>query len=78
MYAQINYPQKLGSGIYTIHDAGCFITAICNMLERFGKPIDPPTLNLYLIQHNLYTHDPAEPAGTADNVYWGYYIFLCW
>jgi hypothetical protein len=70
-FAQTHYSQKLGTGIYSIAEAGCFVTAFSNLLERFGQSVDPPTLNNFFTQNNRYTHDPSEPAGTADNVYWG-------
>lgn len=46
-YAQRNYnelqgipPQK-----YRINQIGCFLTSFCNLLERFGRGVDPITLN---------------------------------
>ena len=71
MYAQTNYAQKFGTGIYTIAEAGCFLTAFANLLERFGETIDPVALNQYFLEHNSYTHDNSEPAGTVDNLGWG-------
>lgn len=71
MYAQINYSQKLGNGPYTIAEAGCLLTAQANLAARFGNPVDPPTLNNFFLQHNKYSHDPSEPAGTVDDLTWG-------
>lgn len=71
MWAERNYSQVLGSGIYSIADAGCFLVAFANLLERYGREVDPPTLNNYFIQHDSYMHDPSEPAGTKDNLAWG-------
>lgn len=70
-YGQINYPQELGTGTYTIAEAGCFLVAFCNLLQRFGNNIDPVALNQFFINDNKYTHDPSEPAGRQDNLYWG-------
>lgn len=68
-YGQINYPQNLGSGpsVDTIADVGCFLTAFCNLLERFGETIDPPTLNNYFIAHDSYLVDGPN----RDNLGWG-------
>lgn len=70
-YAQINYPQNLGTGssVDTIADVGCFLTAFCNLLERFGEPIDPPTLNNFFISHGSYMVDPSTK--NRDNLGWG-------
>lgn len=70
-FGQINYGEKLGTGIYSIADAGCFLTAFCNLLQRFGESVDPPTLNNYFLQHGTYLHDGSEPANTVDNLAWG-------
>ena len=68
-YGQINYPQNLGTGpsVDTIADVGCFLTAFCNLLERFGETVDPPTLNNYFIAHNSYLPDGPN----RDNLGWG-------
>lgn len=68
-YGQINYPQNLGTGpsVDTIADVGCFLTAFCNLLERFGEPVDPPTLNNYFIAHGSYLADGPN----KDNLGWG-------
>jgi hypothetical protein len=68
-YGQINYPQNLGTGpsVDTIADVGCFLTAFCNLLERYGEPVDPPTLNNYFIAHGSYLADGPN----RDNLGWG-------
>lgn len=68
-YGQINYPQNLGTGpsVDTIADVGCFLTAFCNLLERFGEPVDPPSLNNYFISHGTYLPDGPN----RDNLGWG-------
>lgn len=69
-YAQTNYSQKLGTGpdASTIHDAGCFLDSFCNLLDQWGIPVDPPTLNQFFIDHNDYV---KEADGTADLLSWG-------
>ena len=44
-YAQRDYNEVMGSSGMTIAQIGCFLTAFCDLLERDGKPTDPPTLN---------------------------------
>lgn len=68
-YGQVNYPQNLGTGpsVSTIADVGCFLTAFCNLLERFGTTIDPPTLNNYFIAHGTFLADGPN----RDNLGWG-------
>jgi len=55
-YGQKNYPNiKQGiNGKYTIAQIGCFLTAFCNLLDRFGMPVDPPTLNNIFIQRGIF------------------------
>lgn len=55
-FAQTAYPyEKQGiNGRYTIAEIGCFVTAFCNLLQRFGKNIDPPSLNRLFIQRGIY------------------------
>jgi hypothetical protein len=67
-FAQINYSQKLGSGPYSIADAGCFLTAFSNLLARFGESIDPPNLNNYFMQHHTFV-DVDD--GHKDDLGWG-------
>lgn len=68
-YGQINYPQNLGTGpsVDTIADVGCFLTSFCNLLERFGQPVDPPTLNNFFIAHGTYLADGPN----RDWLSWG-------
>lgn len=68
-YGQTNYQQKLGTGpsVSRIADVGCFLTAFCNLLERFGEGIDPPTLNNFFIQHGTFLADGPN----RDNLAWG-------
>lgn len=69
MFAQINYSQIQGiSGKYTIHDIGCFLTSFCNLAQRFGENVDPPTLNQYFINHKTYI-DVDD--GVKDDLGWG-------
>lgn len=45
-FAQQNYGELLGnSTTETISEDGCFLTAFCNLLQRWGENVDPPTLN---------------------------------
>lgn len=69
-YAQINYQQTLGTGskAVSIAAAGCFLTAFSNLAERFGAPIDPPTLDNFFITHNDFIR---EADGTDDLLSWG-------
>lgn len=54
-YGQKNYGDIQGiNGKYRISQIGCFLTSFCNLLERFGMPVDPPTLNNIFIQRGIY------------------------
>lgn len=72
-YAQTNYSQLQGKTVngvrpkYTIHDIGCFITAFCNLEERFGRAISPAQLDNELASKNLYM-DVDD--GVYDDVGW--------
>lgn len=45
-YAQKNHADIQGiKGKYKISQIGCFLTAYCNLLERFGRGVPPPALN---------------------------------
>lgn len=68
-YAQINYSQRLGTGPFTIAQAGCFLTAFCNLLARYGEPIDPPTLNNYFNQHGNFVDVDGDH--TMDDLSYG-------
>lgn len=67
-YAQKNYPQELGNGRYTIAQAGCFLTSICNLLAtHFDLAIDPPALNNFYRAHGHYMKDPD---GAHEDLSW--------
>jgi hypothetical protein len=68
-YGQINYSHELGNGPYSIADAGCFLTAFSNLLQRFGQNIDPPSLNDYFVAHNSYVDVDGDR--TLDDLAWG-------
>jgi hypothetical protein len=68
-YAQLAYNQELGNGKYTIAQAGCFLTADCNLLEGNGITVDPPTLNAYFKAHNVFLRDPDD--GANEDLAWG-------
>ena len=68
-YAQRNYGQIQGiNGRYTIAQIGCFITAFCNLLERYGRGVDPATLNSVFVNRGIYI-DVDD--GIRDDVGWG-------
>lgn len=68
-YAQTNYPEPQGipPTKYTIAQVGCFITAFCNLEQRFGKIIDPSGMNAFLRDNNFYI-DVDD--GVRDDVSW--------
>ena len=72
-YAQINYTQLQGKTVngvkprYSIHDIGCFITAFCNLMSRYGRQISPDQLDNELAAKNLYI-DVDD--GVFDDVGW--------
>jgi hypothetical protein len=43
------------------------LVAFCNLLERYGVAVDPPTLNNYFIAHNSFLADGPN----RDNLGWG-------
>lgn len=54
-YGQKNYADIQGiNGKYRINQIGCLLTSFCNLLERYGMPVDPPTLNRIFIQRGIY------------------------
>lgn len=54
-YAQKNYSQIQGiNGKYRISQIGCLLTSFCNLLDRFGMPVDPPTLNNVFVQRGIF------------------------
>ena len=69
-YAQTNYPtvpQGIPPTRYTVAQIGCFITSFCNLMERFGRPMPPSTLNSILRDSKLYI-DVDD--GVRDDVSW--------
>lgn len=72
-YAQTNYSQLQGKTVngvrpkYPISAIGCFITSFCNLEERFGRKIDPGTMDNELARTNLYI-DVDD--GVYDDVGW--------
>ena len=68
-YAQRNYnelqgipPQK-----FRINQIGCFLTSFCNLLERFGRGVDPITLNRIFRDRGVYI-DVDD--GVRDDLGW--------
>lgn len=54
-YAQRNYNELQGiNGKYRINQIGCFLTAFCNLLERFGRGVDPLVLNRAFRDRGVY------------------------
>lgn len=68
-YSQNSFKQRLGTGPYTIAEAGCFLVSFANILERFGIGINPLDLNNYFIQHNKYVDVDGD--NTLDDLAWG-------
>jgi hypothetical protein len=66
-YAQRNYGERLGNGSYTIAEAGCLLTAIANLLARYGEAIAPDALNQFYIDKNAYIRDPD---GAYEDLSW--------
>lgn len=55
MYGQKNYNEIQGiNGKYRINQIGCFLVSFCNLLERFGKGVDPLTLNRIFRDNGIY------------------------
>lgn len=68
-YAQKNYNEIQGiNGKYRINQIGCFLTAFCNLLERFGRGVDPLTLNREFRNRGAYV-DIDD--GIRDDLGWG-------
>lgn len=66
-YGQKNYNQPQGGGKYTIRQIGCFLVAFCNLLERFGRGVDPLTLNRLFVERGIYI-DVDD--GVRDDLGW--------
>jgi hypothetical protein len=61
-------PQGIPPTRYRIDQVGCFVTAFCNLLERFGRGIDPANLNAQLRDNRIYI-DVDD--GVRDDLGWG-------
>lgn len=57
MYAQKDYPQRLGESPYSIAQKGSLVVADCNLLERFNKVVDPVSFNKLLTRRGIYLED---------------------
>lgn len=69
-YSQNQFPNvRLGTGPFTIAEAGCLLVSDANLLDRFGLPISPVDLNNYFIQHGVYTDVDGDH--TMDDLAWG-------
>jgi LysM repeat protein len=67
-FGQKNYNDKLGSGPYTIAQVGCFLTAFCNLLQKYGVTVTPPDMNRLFNQRNIFLADPSD--GGKDELGW--------
>lgn len=68
-YGQKNYLQTIGiNGKYRIDQVGCFLTAFSNLLERYGRGINPVDLNAAFVQRGVYI-DVDD--GIRDDLAWG-------
>lgn len=67
-YGQIHYQQKLGNSNLTLAEAGCFVTAFCNLFEKIGSPVDPATLDKFFQDHGVFLYDLADHAN--DDLSW--------
>lgn len=62
-FGQDNYNQPLGNSNYTIAQAGCLLTAICNLLIKFdGSSIDPPAMDAWFLAHDDFIYDSTDRA----------------
>lgn len=68
-FTQSSYPNVIQGidGKYTIAQIGCFLTSFANLEERYGKEVNPPTLNAFFRDNNVYT-DIDD--GVRDDVSW--------
>jgi hypothetical protein len=66
-YGQKNYLELQGiSGKYRISQIGCFITAFCNLLDRFGKGVGSPVEMNRILRDNGFYVDVDD--GVRDDV----------
>lgn len=70
-FAQINYSQKVGNSSLSISEIGCLLTAFSNLLERYGEPVDPPTLNNDFNNKHTYILAPEDGPNVSDDLAWG-------
>lgn len=68
-FGQIHYEQRLGNSGLTLAEAGCYVTAFSNLLDKVGVNIDPPTLNDFFLNHGVFLYDKQDHA--YDDLYWG-------
>lgn len=72
-YAQKNYLELQGIPTaghplkYRISQIGCFLTSFSNLLERFGKGVDPLQLNRIFRERGVYI-DVDD--GVRDDLFW--------
>lgn len=69
MYGQKNFlqPQGIPPTKYRIQQIGCFLTSFANLLERFGKGINPADLNAIFRDRGIYI-DVDD--GVRDDLGW--------
>lgn len=59
-YAQKNYNAMMGGdnrgkgAVYSIRKIGCFLTSFANLMEGFGRPVDPVALNAVFRDRKIY------------------------
>lgn len=67
-YGQKNYLEIQGiNGKYRISQIGCFLVSFCNLMERFGSPVDPIDLNKHFRDRGVYV-DVDD--GIRDDLAW--------
>lgn len=67
-YGQKNYNELQGiNGKYRINQIGCFLVAFSNLLERFGKGVDPLALNRIFREKGIWL-DVDD--GIRDDLAW--------
>ena len=54
-YGQTSYPDLQGiNGKYTIAQIGCLLTSFCNLLRKFGRDVDPASLNRLFAERGIW------------------------
>lgn len=68
-YGQKNYTDKQGvpPQKYTIAQVGCFLTSFCNLLKKFGRDVDPASLNRLFVERGIWM-DVDD--GVRDDLAW--------